>query len=60
MNEARFGFSRTGANTGGAVNRADIGEEVLKLLPQVGGQALLANIGFQNMAFGYGIQWPYL
>jgi len=56
LNEARFGLSRTGANTGGAVNRADVGEEVLKLFPQVGGQSVLTGIGFQSMAFGAGIQ----
>ena len=58
LNEARFGLSRTGANTGGAVNRADVGEEVLKLFPQVGGQTVLIgpNLGFQSMGFGSGIQ----
>jgi hypothetical protein len=61
LNEARFGLSRTGANTGGAVNRADVGEEVLKLYPQVGGQTVLigtggAGLGFQSLAFGSPIQ----
>ena len=56
VNEARFGFSRTGANTGGAINRDDVGDEVLALFPVVNGQSVLANIGFQSMAFGGGIQ----
>ena len=60
VNEARFGLSRSGANTGGAVNRSDVGEEVLKLFPQVGGQTVLLNLGFQSAAFGSGIQGlPY-
>jgi hypothetical protein len=60
VNEARFGLSRTGANTGGAVNRPDVGEEVLQLFPQVGGQTVLLNLGFQAAAFGSGIQGlPY-
>jgi hypothetical protein len=60
LNEARFGLSRTGANTGGAVNRADVGEQVLALFPQVGGQTVLTNTGFQSMAFGSAIQGlPY-
>jgi hypothetical protein len=56
LNEARFGLSRTGANTGGAVNRDDVGEQVLALFPQVGSQTTLVNMGFQSMAFGSGIQ----
>jgi len=56
LNEARFGLSRTGANTGGAINRADVGDEVLKFFPSVGGQTVLAGIGFQSMAFGAGLQ----
>ena len=56
LNEARFGLSRTGANTGGAVNRSDVGDQVLGLFPQVGDQTVLVNMGFQNMAFGSGIQ----
>jgi len=56
LNEARFGLSRTGANTGGAVNRADVGEQVLAQFPQVGGQAVLANTGFSTMAFTGAIQ----
>jgi hypothetical protein len=55
VNEARFGMSRTGANVNAAPDRPDIGAEVSKLLPQVSGQALAINLGFQNMAFGYGI-----
>ncbi len=38
------------------MNRADVGEQVLALFPQVGGQAVLANIGFQTMAFTGAIQ----
>jgi hypothetical protein len=58
LNEARFGLSRTGANTGGAVNRADVGEEVLAMFPQVGGQTVLVgpNFGFGSLAFGSGLQ----
>ena len=56
VNEARFGLSRTGANTGGAINRADVGEEVSKLFPQVGGRTVLLNLGFGAAAFGGGIQ----
>ena len=60
VNEARFGLSRTGANTGGGINRDDVGEEVRAIFPEVGGQTVLANIGFQSMAFGAGIQGlPY-
>src|SRR6185295_18163428 len=55
VNEARFGFSRTGANTVGAPDREDIGADIRKKLLQVGGQTVLTNLGYQNMAFGYGI-----
>jgi hypothetical protein len=54
LNEARFGFSRTGANTGGAVNRPDVGEEVLALFPQVGGQPVLVGASFSLGALGFG------
>jgi len=56
VNEARFGFSRTGANTGGGLDREDVGDEVAALFPTLNGQLLLVNMGFQNMAFGSGIQ----
>jgi hypothetical protein len=58
LNEARFGLSRTGANTGGAVNRSDVGEEVLALFPQVGGQTVLVgpSFSFQSLGFGSGLQ----
>jgi hypothetical protein len=37
VNEGRFGFIRTGANTVGAPAREDIGEEVRSKLPQLNG-----------------------
>src|SRR5262249_5231246 len=55
VNEGRFGMSRTGANVNAAPDRSDVGPQVSKLLPQVNGQALAINLGYQNMAFGYGI-----
>jgi hypothetical protein len=55
VNEGRFGMSRTGANVNAAPDRPDIGDQVTQLLPQVSGQALAINLGYQNMAFGYGI-----
>jgi hypothetical protein len=55
VNEGRFGFSRTGANTVGSPEREDIGEEVRAQLLQVNGGPVLTNMGFQSMPFGYGI-----
>jgi hypothetical protein len=55
LNEARFGFSRTGANTVGAPEREDIGAEVRQGLLQVGGQPVLTNLGTGPLTFGYGI-----
>ena len=55
VNEARFGFSRTGANTGGTPDRADVGAKVLAQLPQVNNEPVITNIGFQALPFGAGI-----
>ena len=54
VNEARFGLARSGANTGGALDRDDVGAEWLAKLPQISGLPLSTNVGFQNMAFGFG------
>jgi len=56
VNEARFGMSRTGANTVGAPERDDIGEEVRSTLLQVNGGPVLVNMGFQTLtSIGHGI-----
>jgi hypothetical protein len=55
VNEARFGFSRTGANTGGSAQREDVGADITAKLPLVNNERILPNVGFQNMAFGQGI-----
>jgi hypothetical protein len=55
VNEARFGFSRTGANTVGAPERDDIGDEVSSKLLQVNGGPVYTQLGYQSMDFGYGI-----
>jgi Carboxypeptidase regulatory-like domain/TonB-dependent Receptor Plug Domain len=56
VNEARFGLSRTGANTGGLLDRTDVGAKSLAQLPQVNNEAVITNIGFQALgSFGYGI-----
>jgi hypothetical protein len=55
VNEARFGLSRTGANTAGLLDRADVGTKALAQLPQVNNEAVITNVGFQAMSFGYGI-----
>jgi hypothetical protein len=54
VNEARFGHARSGANTGGVLDRDDVGAEWLAKLPQINGLPLSTNVGFQNMAFGFG------
>jgi hypothetical protein len=55
VNEARFGFSRTGANTGGSGQREDVGADIMAKLPLVNNERILTNVGYQNMAFGNGI-----
>ena len=55
VNEARFGFSRTGANTVGAPERDDIGATVRKNLIQLNGGPIYTNMSFQSMIFGYGV-----
>ena len=55
VNEARFGMSRTGANTVGAPERDDIGAEIRQELLQVGGQPVLTNLTSGVLNFGYGI-----
>jgi len=56
VNEVRFGFSRTGANTVGAPERDDIGEEVRSKLLQVNGGPVYTqlNTGALGLA-NYGI-----
>ncbi len=56
VNEARFGFSRTGANTVGAPERDDIGEEVRSKLLQLNGGPIYTqvNTGALGLA-NYGI-----
>src|SRR5678815_693047 len=41
-------------NTGGVLDREDVGPEWLAKLPQINGEPLSTNVGFQNMAFGFG------
>jgi len=55
VNEGRYGFSRTGANTGGAAQREDVGDSILSQLPLVSNERILPTVGFANMAFGNGI-----
>jgi hypothetical protein len=56
VNEARWGFIRTGANTVGAPEREDIGDEVRKTLLQVNGGPVYtsSNTGALGLA-NYGI-----
>src|SRR5262249_1724825 len=55
-NEARFGLSRTGANTVGAPERDDIGAEVRSKLLQVNGGPIYAGTNTGNLGFAtYGI-----
>ena len=56
VNEARFGLSRTGANTVGSPERDDIGAEVRSKLLQVNGGPVLTNMGVGSLSsIGYGI-----
>jgi hypothetical protein len=60
LNEARFGMSRTGANTVGAPERADIGATVRKGLLQVNGQPVFTNFangvaGVNLLSSSYGV-----
>jgi len=55
LNEARFGLSRTGANTVGAPEREDIGADVRAQLLQVNGQPVYTNLASGPLTFGYGI-----
>src|SRR5262249_27496573 len=56
VNEARFGLSRTGANTVGAPERDDIGAEVRSKLLQVNGGPIYAGTNTGNLGFAtYGI-----
>jgi hypothetical protein len=51
VNEARFGLSRTGANTVGAPEREDIGADVRKLLLQVNGGPVYTQINTGALGF---------
>ena len=51
VNEARFGLSRTGANTVGSPERDDIGEEVRSKLLQVNGGPVLTKIVLPDDGF---------
>src|SRR5262245_60642530 len=55
VNEARFGLSRTGANTVGAPERDDIGAEVRSKLLQVNGGPVFVNMGYQSFSGATGI-----
>jgi hypothetical protein len=55
VNEARFGLARSGANTGGAAQRADVGAQVRSQLLAVSNEPILTTVGYQNMAFLNGI-----
>jgi Carboxypeptidase regulatory-like domain len=60
VNEARFGLSRTGANTVGAPERTDIGADVRKTLLQVNGGPIYTQVntgvlGFANYGTADGI-----
>jgi len=56
VNEMRFGFSRTGANTVGAPERDDIGEEVRSKLLQVNGGPVYTQINTGALGLtNYGI-----
>jgi len=56
VNEARFGLSRTGANTVGAPERDDIGADVRSKLLQVNGGPVFSSITTGQLAFPtYGI-----
>src|SRR5262249_54824856 len=55
VNEARWGFIRTGANTVGAPERDDIGEEVRSKLLQVNGGPVYTNISSGLGVAAYGI-----
>jgi carboxypeptidase family protein len=56
VNEARWGFIRTGANTVGAPERDDIGADVRKKLLQVGGGPIYASSNTGALGFAtYGI-----
>jgi hypothetical protein len=60
VNEARFGLARSGANTGGVLDRDDVGEEWRAKLLQVNGQPLLASVGTGAVSFGiYPSGLPY-
>src|SRR5215471_11152038 len=59
LNEARFGLSRTGANTVGSPERADIGNQVRSKMLQVNGGPVFVNMGLGALSslssVGYGI-----
>ncbi len=55
LNEARFGLSRTGANTVGAPERIDIGSSVRAKLLQVDGGPVYTNIATTLGFPGYGV-----
>ena len=59
LNEARFGLSRTGANTVGSPERDDIGNQVRSKMLQVNGGPVFVNMGFgalsSTSSVGYGI-----
>jgi hypothetical protein len=62
VNEARWGFIRTGANTVGAPERDDIGEEVRSKLLQLNGEAIYASsttgaLGFATYGIADGIRY---
>jgi hypothetical protein len=53
VNEARFGFIRTGANTIGAPEREDIGEEVRATLLQLNGGPIYTQTNIMGGALGF-------
>ena len=56
VNEARWGFIRTGANTVGAPAREDIGEEVRSKLPQLNGGPVFVSSTTGSLGFAaYGV-----
>jgi hypothetical protein len=62
VNDARWGFIRTGANTVGAPAREDIGEEVRSKLPQLNGLPIFVSsttgaLGFAAYGIADGIRY---
>jgi hypothetical protein len=62
VNEARWGFIRTGANTVGAPERDDIGKEVRSKLLQLNGEAFYASsttgaLGFATYGIADGVRY---